>query len=124
MREDVNWKVVATLVAVFFSFYFLYGWWYETQTTAEVAGIVTDQYIKRTGFGKSAKDTFFIVIQKDSGEIEILENSDSLFQWKWNSADFQQEMEIGKTYTFKVYGYRIPFLTWFRNIYTFEILEE
>jgi len=100
------------------------GWVYETQTTNVEVGTVTDQYIKRNGWGKSSKDTFFVVIQKNDGEKEIFENSDSLFQWKWNSADFQQELEIGKTYTFKVYGFRVPFLSWFRNIYSFEILEE
>jgi hypothetical protein len=100
------------------------GWAYETQTTNVEVGTVTDLYIKRNGWGRSAKDTFFVVIQKNDGEKEILENSDSLFQWKWNSADFQQELEIGKTYIFKVYGYRVPFLSWFRNIYSFEILNK
>ncbi len=100
------------------------GWAYETQTTNVEVGTVTNQYIKRNGWGRTAKDTFFVVIQKNDGEKEIFENSDSLFQWKWNSSDFQQELEIGKTYTFKVYGYRVPFLSWFRNIYSFEILNK
>jgi len=100
------------------------SWAYETQTTNIEIGTVTNQYIKRNGWGRTAKDTFFVVIQKNDGEKEIFENSDSLFQWKWNSSDFQQELEIGKTYTFKVYGYRVPFLSWFRNIYSFEILNK
>jgi hypothetical protein len=100
------------------------SWAYETQTTNIEIGTVTNQYIKRNGWGRTAKDTFFVVIQKNDGEKEVFENSDSLFQWKWNSSDFQQELEIGKTYTFKVYGYRVPFLSWFRNIYSFEILNK
>jgi hypothetical protein len=47
---------------------------------------------------------------------EVLENTDSLWYWKWNSSDFYNKIEAGKTYKFTVYGWRVPFMSWYRNI--------
>lgn len=49
-------------------------------------------------------------------ESEVLENTDSLWYWKWNSSDFYNKIEVGKTYKFTVYGWRVPFMSWYRNI--------
>lgn len=49
-------------------------------------------------------------------ENEVFENTDSLFHLKWNSTDLQHQITVGETYTFLVYGWRIPFLSMHRNI--------
>lgn len=49
-------------------------------------------------------------------EGEVLENSDLLFYGKFNSSDFQAKLKEGETYVVKVYGWRIPFLSRYRNI--------
>jgi hypothetical protein len=54
-------------------------------------------------------------------EEEVFENADSLWYWKWNSSDFYSLLEEGRSYEFKVYGWRIPILSSYRNIY--EIIE-
>ncbi len=51
---------------------------------------------------------------------ETFENSDTLFYWKFNSSDIEGRLEIGKTYNARVYGYRIPFLSSYRNIISIE----
>lgn len=42
--------------------------------------------------------------------------------WKgdFNKADDWVELKVGKTYKIHGFGKRLPFLSWFRNIYAFE----
>ena len=47
---------------------------------------------------------------------EVFKNTDSIWYWKFNSSDFYGQIEEDQNYKFKVYGYRIPFLSWYRNI--------
>jgi hypothetical protein len=35
---------------------------------------------------------------------------------KFNSSDIYNQLEKGKKYRIKVYGFRIPFLSWYKNI--------
>ena len=51
------------------------------------------------------------------GKQEVFENTDSTLHWKFNSSDVQLiELKQGHTYNAKVYGFRVPFLSWYRNI--------
>lgn len=43
--------------------------------------------------------------------------SDSLLLWRWNSSDLYGQIMVGETYEIRVAGYRIPFLSWYPNIY-------
>lgn len=47
---------------------------------------------------------------------EVLVNSDEWLKGKWNSADVYNQIHEKQTYRMKVYGWRIPFLSMFRNI--------
>ena len=49
-------------------------------------------------------------------ETEVFENTDCLVLWKFNSSDVYGQLEIGETYQVQVYGWRIPFLSMYRNI--------
>lgn len=42
--------------------------------------------------------------------------SDSIINWRWDSADVYGKLEIGKTYSATLQGWRIPFLSMFPNI--------
>lgn len=48
----------------------------------------------------------------------VYEDEDSLWYWKWNSSDVYNQLERGSTYTATVYGFRIPFLSLYKNIVT------
>src|SRR2546423_1704016 len=50
------------------------------------------------------------------GKKETYQDTDSLFYWKFNSSDVYGQIQSGRTYTFKVIGWRVPFLSWYRNI--------
>lgn len=60
--------------------------------------------------------TFFVLQQEGHSEVEILENDDSWAFLKFDSNNILMEVEVGQTYEFKVAGWRVPFLSWFRNI--------
>ena len=81
-------------------------------TTDEVITItVEDKERVVTGSGPSVSSKYLVYTSTG-----VYENTDSLWYWKWNSADVYNDLEIGETYEVKVYGFRVPFLSWFRNI--------
>lgn len=46
----------------------------------------------------------------------VYKNDDSISFWKFNSSDIYGQLEIGKTYTAKVAGWRVRFLSMYENI--------
>jgi len=52
----------------------------------------------------------------------VFENTDTLFHWKWDSSTVQSELEKGKQYSIKTYGWRVPFLSWYENIVSVEAI--
>jgi len=72
---------------------------------------VTDKERMTSGRGENA-DYWYRV----DGVDETFENTDAPWYWKWNSSDIQRELEIGETYIVKVYGWRIPIFSLYRNI--------
>ncbi len=47
---------------------------------------------------------------------EVFANEDSLLEGKYNSSDVYSALEEDKCYTLTVYGWRVPFLSMYRNI--------
>ena len=82
-------------------------------------GTVSEEYIKRY----SKNDYFHVVVVLDEGTQEIFQNRDAFWVGKFNSADLQQEIEIGRRYIFFVRGSRIRFLSMFRNIIDVNIID-
>jgi len=66
------------------------------------------------------------IVENDDGNIsskylvftdaEVFENTDTIFHFKFNSSDIQRDLRINETYTVEVVGFRVPFLSWYRNI--------
>lgn len=46
----------------------------------------------------------------------VFQDTDSLFNGKFNSSDVYGNLKIGRDYTCRVYGFRIPFLSTYPNI--------
>ena len=57
-------------------------------------------------------------------EDEVFQNTDSLLMWKFSSSDLYGSLEVGTTYEALVTGWRVPFLSWYRNIVTVEAVSE
>lgn len=118
MDNDGCIKVIAWIVilAILGALVVGIGFVPERLVVDEVTGTVTDKYIKRY----SDSDYFHVVVEFSDGTTEVFQNHDALWWWKWNSADVQQAIEMGKTYRFTVTGWRVPLLSWFRNIVDYD----
>lgn len=89
--------------------------------TAYVAGVHASSYsvtaeVTKTWTQYSENHTVNL-IGTDKG---VFEDSDSVPYLKFNSSDFYNELIPGKTYTFTVTGWRIPFLSAYPNIVSCE----
>lgn len=47
---------------------------------------------------------------------EVFENTDEVFVGKFNSSDFYRVIKVGTKYEFRTIGFRIPFLSMYKNI--------
>lgn len=105
-EKKVLWVAGTLLVAccMGLSAWFVYG------TAETVTVTVTKTERITTGSGDSMSSKYLVFT---SGE--TFENSDCLWYGKFNSSDFQGRLTPG-TYSMKVYGWRIPFLSSYRNI--------
>lgn len=52
-------------------------------------------------------------------EAETFENTDDFSVMKFNSSDFYGSIAVGQEYCFTVAGWRVPFLSMYRNIISF-----
>lgn len=57
------------------------------------------------------------------GAKEVYQNAEAIVMWKFNSSDFYRDIQPDKTYRFHLIGWRIPFLSTYRNIVRYEIVE-
>lgn len=78
-------------------------------------GTVVATVTGKERFVTSDKSYYLIFTDK-----ETFKNADSWFFYKWNSSDYQGKLQEGKTYEFKVFGFRIPFMSKYRNITSFK----
>lgn len=80
--------------------------------TSEVVTIkVTDKERIVESDGKNTTSRYLIFTEN-----ETFENTDLLFEGKFNSSDLQSKLSKGKEYKVRVYGWRVPFLSMYRNI--------
>ncbi|MBB76556.1 MAG: hypothetical protein CMJ75_18785 [Planctomycetaceae bacterium] len=80
-----------------------------TQDTVTVK--VTEKERITTGSGESITSKYLVFT-----ETETFENTDVLILGKFDSSDVQGSIQPGETYRLRVYGWRVPFLSWYRNI--------
>lgn len=76
--------------------------------------IVSDKYVK----GESGQ---YFIIDENKNAYTI---QDLFFKGKFNSTDLYNQMEIGKKYKIETTGYRIHFLSEYKNINKIYELEE
>ena len=91
----------------------------EYSNTNSYTVIVTDKQIKR----KDEKDIYLVFTKLENGETRVFKNEDAFFKGKFNSSDVQAKLEIGHTYDIDTYGYRIPFMSMYENIFKVEEVE-
>lgn len=62
------------------------------------------------------KDKWMVLGIDENGAPVALENTDSLFRFKFGSSDLQAGIQVGKTYTFRVAGIRNTLFSMYPNI--------
>lgn len=72
---------------------------------------VTDKERIVTGSGESMESKYLVYTEN-----ETFENVDATNFLKFNSSDLQGKLKRDSVYKVMVYGYRIPFLSSYRNI--------
>lgn len=82
---------------------------YSSKETIEIT--VSDKERITTGSGKNLESKYLIYTNR-----EVLENTDAMLFGKFNSSDIQNQLKVGKTYKVEVVGWRVPFLSWYRNV--------
>lgn len=68
----------------------------------------------------ASRDSCKYLIYTDKG---VYQNTDALLYWKWDSADVYNNLKVGSTYSFKVAGFRVPFLSWYPNVVEYKEVE-
>lgn len=85
----------------------------------EVTVTVTDKVVKN-----SNSDSKYLVFTEDNeGNIATYEITDSLFAVRFDSSDTYAAIKVGKTYRFEIGGSRNRLLSWYPNIYEYELIE-
>ena len=77
--------------------------------------------VTNKGIKNDLKDGKYLIFSKDeAGEMQVLEITDSVLRFRFDSSDLYGKIEIGKTYRFTVCGSRVQIFSWYPNIYEFE----
>lgn len=84
------------------------GSFYKTFATRET---VTAKVIEKTVKRSNNSDTYLIFT-----DVEVFEITDEITVGRFNSSDLYGQIHPDKTYSFEVVGWRIPFLSSYRNI--------
>lgn len=81
---------------------------YKAYFTDETVTVLVNEKITKRG----VKEDKYLIFT----DSEVFENTDSLLRWKFNSSDVYAALPNGKTCTLLVNGWRIPFLSMYRNV--------
>jgi hypothetical protein len=72
---------------------------------------------ERVAYGSGKNTSHKYLVYTDT---ETFECTDILVKGKFNSSDIYGKMRIDSTYTINVYGYRLPYFSYYRNIISIE----
>lgn len=88
----------------------------------EVAG----KEVKTEASGKSARGVYYVFTKTndDNENTEVFQNTDNWLKGKFSSSDLYQKLEVGKRYKGTATGWRIPFISWYRNIIDADLVFE
>lgn len=84
-------------------------------TVKEITVIVKDKERITESNGEKVSSKYLVYTEN-----EVFENTDALMFFKFNSSDVQGKLDAGQTYKLKVVGWRVPFLSMYRNIVKIE----
>lgn len=89
------------------------AYWASSTWTGPVTVTKAERII--SGSGENTHGRYMVWTDK-----EVFEVTDTLLFTRWDSADTYGQIQVGKTYRFKVAGWRFGCLSWNRNILEYE----
>ena len=111
MKRQKGVTVIEVIVAIAIAIILLIIPIAERASETTVTFTVEDKAIKRY------RDDDKYLVYTDNGTYEI---TDSLVYWRWDSSDLYGKIKVGETYEAKVYGWRIPIFSSYKNIVSIE----
>lgn len=88
---------------------------FEHSDRETVTVLVTEKDIVRHGSGDTSSD-YYMVWTTRNGVEEVFTVNDSLIEGNWDTSDDYGRIHVGECYEFEVYGWRIQFMSNYRNI--------
>jgi len=100
----------------------------ECSTVAGIILIIAISFIVSIFWLQTGETVEFIVDSKERiaedgdgkylifTENEVFENTDSILKGKFNSSDLYNQLKEQNEYSCQVFGWRVPFLSMYRNI--------
>ena len=109
-RSGSIWLSLGVIVLLVVGFV---GWnmYANLGTGRTVSFKVNDHQRVVTGSGNTVNSKYIIYTT-----VGVFEDVDTIWYLKYNSSDVFNTLEPGKTCTAYVYGWRVPFLSWYPNI--------
>lgn len=111
MKDNVKIIGCAALLLLPFCCTALYQ--HGTSETVRITVKDKERVSYSTGSGESKGISSKYLIFTES---ETFENTDAWFSGKFSSSDLYGKLDKGQSYTVRVYGWRVPLLSWYRNI--------
>lgn len=109
--KKILWIGIPTLIVIELLFTNLPYQWLTQRTLENV--LIKDKQIVTESEKRDSKVISTYLIYTDHG---VFRNDDAGWFLKYNSSDFYGELDVGKRYRLKVYGWRIPILSMYPNI--------
>lgn len=106
MKSEFEGILVITLMGVTLILAVLYGIVYLNSEVPERMTVTDKERIT------SSEESKYLVWSTE----ETFEITDTVLFWRFNSSDLYGSLEIGKKYCMNVAGWRVPILSWYRNI--------
>ena len=77
-----------------------------------ITGVVTDKERIMESDGDGGTNSYYMVWIDG----EPFKNVDSVIEGKWDSSTVQGKLQVGQEVKVEVYGWRVPFLSMYKNI--------
>lgn len=126
MRNKTNGKILTTVLVILvivgllvcFTLFFSFNDKEYIITVTDKERVVT---VDNDDGDVSSK--YLIFGDNEAGETLVFQNVDDWLRGKYNSSTIQGSLKEGHTYKIIVVGYRVPFLSMYENIISFEELK-
>lgn len=89
------------------------SWMYAYRTSSDMVTFTVDHRERITQMSGDSVESYYLVWSREG---EVFKVTDDWLFLTWNSSDRYGQLKEGSTVTAKVAGWRVPILSWYRNV--------